>query len=79
MEIRYWFQAAGLQYEDYRHSPIYRAHCVTANFMARCLRDRYERLNAGCQTTLRHAFECFDRIAPMGKCIAPASSCHGSR
>ena len=46
MEIRYWFQAAGLQYEDYRHSPIYRAHCVTANFMARCLRDRGERLNA---------------------------------
>jgi hypothetical protein len=46
MEIRYWFQAAGLQFEDYRHSPIYRAHCVTANFMARCLRDRGERLNA---------------------------------
>jgi hypothetical protein len=46
MKNRYWFQAKGLDFQDYQHSPIYRAHCATAKFMARILRERGERLNA---------------------------------
>lgn len=46
MENRYWFQAKGLDFQDYQHRPAYRAHCVTAKFMARVLRERGERLDA---------------------------------
>ena len=36
---KYWFQAKGLDFEDYRHSPVYRAHCITAKFAVRILRE----------------------------------------
>lgn len=45
MHNRYWFQAAGLDFEDYQHSPVYRAHCATAKFMANIMRERGEQLN----------------------------------
>lgn len=45
MQNRYWFQAAGLDFEDYQHSPVYRAHCATAKFMANIMRERGEQLN----------------------------------
>lgn len=32
MENRYWFQAKGLDYQDYACRPTYRAQCVTAKF-----------------------------------------------
>ena len=46
MQNRYWFQAAGLDFEDYQHSPVYRAHCATAKFMAIIMRERGEQLNS---------------------------------
>ena len=42
----YWFQAKGLDFQDYQHSPVYRAHCVTGKFLARLLRERGEQFNA---------------------------------
>ncbi len=39
MESRYWFQAKGLDYQDYKDRPTYRAHCVTAQVAANILRE----------------------------------------
>lgn len=39
MESRYWFQAHGLDFQDYQNRPTYRAHCVTAKFTALVLRE----------------------------------------
>lgn len=39
MESRYWFQAKGLDYQDYKDRPTYRAHCVTAHVAATILRE----------------------------------------
>lgn len=39
LENRYWFQAKGLDFQDYQHRPTYRAHCTTAKFAAIVLRQ----------------------------------------
>ncbi|CAN7650846.1 hypothetical protein LJR129_005082 [Acidovorax sp. LjRoot129] len=39
MKSRYWFQAHGLDFQDYQNRPTYRAHCVTAKFAALVLSD----------------------------------------